>query len=60
MGVETRALGLRSMREKREMSEGQLADALGVTADFVQSLESGTLRPSATERVPRRTRPYPS
>ncbi len=46
MEIETRAVGLRRMRERRGLSRQQLADTLGMAAQDVESLESGLERPS--------------
>ncbi len=46
MEIETRAVGLRRMREIRRLPRQQLADKLGMPVNAVEALESGEERPS--------------
>ncbi len=46
MEVETRAVGLRRMREARGLTTKELATKLGLTLENVELLESGFTKPS--------------
>jgi len=46
MEVEARAVGLRWMRERCGLTQGQLAERLGIRLQDLQSLETGEGRPS--------------
>ncbi len=46
MEIETRAVGLRRMRETGGLTRQQLADKLGMPVNAVEALESGEERPS--------------
>jgi transcriptional regulator with XRE-family HTH domain len=46
MEVETRAVGLRRMREAQGMTTQELATKLGLTLANVELLESGVTKPS--------------
>lgn len=45
MNVEVRATGLRAMREKRGLTQRQLAHDLGISQNYIPALESGARRP---------------
>jgi DNA-binding XRE family transcriptional regulator len=45
MNVEVRATGLRAMREKRGLTQRELAHHLGISQNYIPALESGARRP---------------
>jgi DNA-binding XRE family transcriptional regulator len=45
MNVEVRATGLRAMREKRSLTQRELAHNLGISQNYIPALESGARRP---------------
>ena len=45
MNVEVRATGLRAMREKRGLTQRELAHNLGISQNYIPALESGARRP---------------
>ncbi len=45
MNVEVRATGLRALREKRGLTQRELAHTLGISQNYIPALESGTRRP---------------
>jgi transcriptional regulator with XRE-family HTH domain len=45
MNVEVRATGLRAMREKRGLTQRELAHQLGISQNYIPALESGARRP---------------
>lgn len=45
MNVEVRAVGLRAMREKHQLTQRELARRLGVTQNYIPALEAGTRNP---------------
>jgi transcriptional regulator with XRE-family HTH domain len=45
MNVEVRATGLREMREKRGLTQRELAHQLGISQNYIPALESGARRP---------------
>ena len=44
MKVEVRATGLKAMREKRGLTQRQLAHDLGISQNYVPAIESGARR----------------
>src|ERR1700737_3579753 len=45
MNVEVRATGLRAMREKKGLTQRELAHNLGISQNYIPALESGARRP---------------
>jgi DNA-binding XRE family transcriptional regulator len=45
MNVEVRATGLRAMRDKKSLTQRELAHALGISQNYIPALESGARRP---------------
>ena len=45
MKVEVRAVGLRATREKRGLTQRQLAKDIGVSQNYIPALEAGSRRP---------------
>ena len=45
MNVEVRATGLRAMREKKGLTQRELAHHLGISQNYSPALESGARRP---------------
>jgi transcriptional regulator with XRE-family HTH domain len=45
VNVEVRATGLRAMREKKGLTQRQLAHDLGISQNYIPALESGARRP---------------
>lgn len=45
MNVEVRATGLRAMREKKGLTQRELAHHLGISQNYIPALESGARRP---------------
>jgi transcriptional regulator with XRE-family HTH domain len=45
MNVEVRATGLRAMREKRGLTQRELARQLNISQNYIPALESGARRP---------------
>lgn len=45
MNLEVRATGLRAMRQKRGLTQRELAHALGVSQNYIPALESGARNP---------------
>ena len=45
MNVEVRATGLRAMREKKGLTQRELAHNLGISQNDIPALESGARRP---------------
>ena len=45
MNVEVRATGLRAMREKKGLTQRELAHNLGISQNYIPALESGVRRP---------------
>jgi transcriptional regulator with XRE-family HTH domain len=45
VNVEVRATGLRPMREKRGLTQRELAHQLGISQNYIPALESGARRP---------------
>ena len=44
MNVEVRATGLRAMREKKGLTQRELAHNLGISQNYIPALESGARR----------------
>jgi len=45
VSVEVRATGLRAMREKKGLTQRELAHNLGISQNYIPALESGARRP---------------
>ncbi len=45
MNLEVRATGLRALRQRRGLTQRQLAHALGVSQNYIPALESGARNP---------------
>jgi DNA-binding XRE family transcriptional regulator len=45
MKVEVRAIGLKRMREKRGLTQRQLAHDLGVSQNYIPAIEGGARKP---------------
>jgi transcriptional regulator with XRE-family HTH domain len=45
VNVEVRATGLRAMREKKKLTQRELAQALNISQNYIPALESGARRP---------------
>ena len=45
VNVEVRAVGLRTMRERHQLTQRELARRLGVTQNYIPALEAGTRNP---------------
>jgi len=45
VNLEVRATGLRAMRQKRGLTQRELAQALGVSQNYIPALESGVRKP---------------
>jgi hypothetical protein len=45
VNVEVRATGLRGMREKKGLTQRELARNLGISQNYIPALESGARRP---------------
>ncbi len=45
MRVEVRAIGLKRMREKRGLTQRQLAHDLGVSQNYIPAIEGGARKP---------------
>jgi len=45
VNLEVRAAGLRAMRERRKLTQRELAHTLGVSQNYIPALESGARRP---------------
>ncbi len=50
MNLEVRATGLRAQRERRGLTQRELAHALGVSQNYIPALESGARRPGPRVR----------
>jgi len=45
VSVEVRAIGLRALREKKGLTQRELAHNLGISQNYIPALESGARRP---------------
>ncbi len=50
MKVEVRATGLRAMREKRSLTQRQLAKDIGISQNYLPALENGVRTPGPDVR----------
>jgi DNA-binding XRE family transcriptional regulator len=48
MKVEVRAIGLKRMRERRGLTQRQLAHDLGVSQNYIPAIEGGARKPGPT------------
>jgi DNA-binding XRE family transcriptional regulator len=51
MKIEVRPIGLKAMREKRGLTQRQLAHDLGISQNYIPAIEAGARRPGPRLQV---------